>query len=537
MATEFFNEQFLVPASEEPRQKPQLKPLSDRLYSPQQLEDAIARLEASLPETRTVPAARPAAMMAQAPTSQPAAPVQKAPAKPIQPTAQTPVPVQPALAQKAAKGKRSLEEMKAQAERLRAQSQQLQIKASHLADMDAPKPAAARPAIPVPPSQPRQEIQVPRQNIVEVKSQPVPSKPRQALNESKSQPVKAVSRPVQAPAETTLDGKPIFSQTLRQKASQAHAPAANPSEPKTPMIDPSSAPAPYRKPEAKTAPASKPAIAPQIQPPSETRQTPIFRRFDRLAVEQMLTAMYPRIQLHEFLPWQMWHGPLIPDYLVRSIDPKSTRRIVVLGCRDGLLANTLALLFPEIEVVGIDSNPALIEYAQETVGRRTNIQFIHANPLEMEAIPCDRIIYDHCLAGLKSRDDFKTLVAQTTGWLHTRGDFMIKESPLKLALSPAFLKLAFERLKEAPSIEFFMRRALKDAGFSNPLTYRFQKLPFFATEVCYQYPKSLNLTGMLPRPTAKAVAEWQDWGSQSMDSVVGFLFADQKADFRPELSQ
>ncbi len=526
MATEYINEQFLAPASSnEARQQPVSNPVGDRPAPAVRLEDAIARLEASLPDEPIF--IQPAKAAAQP--------------KPSQPKAQP-----AALARPASRSRLTPEQLKAQAEQLKAMSQQLQVKAAAMLNEDAAllaeskahparptKPAlASKPQPPItqapqsPPSAESQKVSTP-EPLPAPLPEPLAKAPPQAEAPQPAEPAARVPetfKPVQKKPATLPNGKSMFERALLEKA------AIKP-QPRPVISDKAPAPAPYRKPEPAT-PVEIPELA-----DLKTSPKSIFNRFDRLAVEQMLAAMYPNVQFHDLLPSQLWQGPLIPDFMVRSINTQAIKRVVIIGCGDGRLANTLSLLFPEIEVIGIDTNQALVDRAQETVGRRTNIKFIHGNPVNMTEIPCDRIIYNHCLAGLKDRDAYKALIKKTVSWIGPNGDFMIQESPLKLALNAGFLKNAYARLREVPSIEYFVRRALKDVGFANPLTYRFQKLPFFATEVCFQYPKTLNLTGMLPRPRAHEVKEWQDWGGQSMDSVVGFLFADQKADFRPDFAR
>src|SRR5690606_29298977 len=109
------------------------------------------------------------------------------------------------------------------------------------------------------------------------------------------------------------------------------------------------------------------------------------------------------------IPWKWFNPPLIPEAVLQFANP-GLRRIVEVGCGDGLLSNTLSLLFPEVEIIGIDSNREAIAYARQTIGYRQNLKFVCANAQVLAEIPCDRIIYSHCLSRQSSLYAFKKLV-------------------------------------------------------------------------------------------------------------------------------
>lgn len=277
---------------------------------------------------------------------------------------------------------------------------------------------------------------------------------------------------------------------------------------------------------------------------------------ERLFIEKTLIQMYPRLQRHDLIPWKWFQGPLIPDFIVRNTDPY-LRRIVEIGCGDGVFSNILSLLFPDIEIIGIDTDRDKIAYARSTIGYRQNVKFICANATVLADIPCDRIIYNHCLSRLRSSYAFKKLLVKTSQWIVDEGDFIVKESPFSILNSIALLKEFFPKLRDTNDWAVMVRSLLAEIGYPNPLIYQSQGLPGMPpSEIFYRASKALILTAMLAAPGAEnpdlvtpgliaqetavqrprqAVAEWQDWGDQSNDSLVGFLFSNAQADFSREL--
>ncbi len=290
----------------------------------------------------------------------------------------------------------------------------------------------------------------------------------------------------------------------------------------------------------------------KIQPASISagQATPSIKPGERLAIERKLLQMYPRLQRHDLFPWNLVNGPLIPDFLVRNTGPY-LRRIVIFGCADGVLCNIISLLFPSIEVVGIDPSLENIAKARLTVGKRQNIKFICGNAAIMNEIPCDRVIYNHCLSRLKNTYAYRKLLVKTLNWLVAEGDFVVIESPLRLGSSFSLLHQFWTKLKTGKSLTACMRSLLAEAGYPNPLVYNYQKLPGLTSEVFYRFSKGLTLSSMLLPPeglaqtsgfmpgfeqtVATPVSEWQDLGDQSTHSVLGFLFSNSSSDFSHEL--
>jgi 2-polyprenyl-3-methyl-5-hydroxy-6-metoxy-1,4-benzoquinol methylase len=69
----------------------------------------------------------------------------------------------------------------------------------------------------------------------------------------------------------------------------------------------------------------------------------------------------------------MHYGTVMPVYLaiiryLRSIQPTKGMRLIELGCGSGRVLTYVKILFPELEVWGVDYSAAGIEYAKKTYG-------------------------------------------------------------------------------------------------------------------------------------------------------------------------
>lgn len=286
---------------------------------------------------------------------------------------------------------------------------------------------------------------------------------------------------------------------------------------------------------------------------------------ERLLITEMLRQMYPRLIQREQMPYPMFLGPIIPDFVMRHTQP-GLRRIVEIGCGDGLLSNTLSLLFPEIEIIGIDPDRDKIAQAKKTIGARNNLKFICANPVVLACIPCDRIIYSHCLSSLKNVMAFKKLIIKTSDWIVEEGDFIVKESPVQILKTSALFKTLFSSLRRNRSISSCLSQLLADTGYPQVVTHQTPALQGLLSDRFYHIPKSANLDVMklpmdtfcIPAPnqiSAKMVPSsglmrqglsietsptlhstaGQQWGDQSNDTVVEFLFANRQSNFAHEL--
>lgn len=259
-----------------------------------------------------------------------------------------------------------------------------------------------------------------------------------------------------------------------------------------------------------------------------------LRPTERLFIEKTLLRMYPRLQRQDLFPWSLFSGPLIPEFLVRHTSPR-LRRIVVIGCKDGVLCNILSLLFPDIEIVGIDASSSNIAKARATVGHRQNLKFVYGNASTMLEIPCDRIIYDCSLSQLGNGIAFKKLLAKTLRWIVDDGDFIVRETPLKLLRHPKLLQEFWPKLKEGKCLEACIQQCLGDINYPHMQTYQYRRIPKLSSEVYFRGLKNPEHYADSQIPVQESVTEWQDFGDQSTHSVLGFLFANQQHDFSREL--
>jgi SAM-dependent methyltransferase len=262
---------------------------------------------------------------------------------------------------------------------------------------------------------------------------------------------------------------------------------------------------------------------------------------ERLFIEKTLIRMYPRLQCYDLPVWNWLNGSLIPDFIVKNTHT-DTRRIVEIGCGDGVFSNILSLLFPNVEIISMDPNPHHIAYARTTVGFRQNLKFICGNAAVMSEIPCDRIIYNNRLAALGNTYAFKKLIMKTSAWLVEEGDFIVKESPLNLLRKPALLKALYPLLRRNWDMEACIRQQLADIGFFYPNVFQGKALlPGLPNEVFYQLPYQLPRQFTLPAIGAPArtetISEWHDNGDESTHSVLGFLFAEAETDFARVLAR
>ncbi|WP_373531613.1 trans-aconitate 2-methyltransferase [Vampirovibrio sp.] len=261
---------------------------------------------------------------------------------------------------------------------------------------------------------------------------------------------------------------------------------------------------------------------------------------ERSLIEQTLMQLYPRLQLYDFALWKWFNGPLIPDFLAQGA-PTDLRRIVVIGCGDGAFANLLALLMPNVEIIGIDTDSDKIADARATIGYRQNIKFINANAAVLTDIPCDRIIYNHCLSKLQNINAFKKLVLKTSQWLVDEGDFLIRESPLALLGQPALLKALFSRLRQTLDLGDAVTMLLREIGYSTASAYASKGILGLRSQLYLQVFKDVRLvpvpllTSVGIAPKAASFGEWHDVSEQSDDSLLGFLFSDARSDFSREL--
>lgn len=263
------------------------------------------------------------------------------------------------------------------------------------------------------------------------------------------------------------------------------------------------------------------------------------RKTERLLIEKTLMQMYPRLQMYDLWPWKWLHGPLIPDFLARQGD-LGLRRIVEIGCGDGAFSNLLALLLPDVEVIGIDASARHIADARATIRYRENLKFVRANATVLSDIPCDRIIYNNCLSKLESTYAFKKLILKTSQWLVDEGDFLIRETPLALLCNSTLVKELFPRFRQTGSLEASIRLLLAEIGYPAAAVHMSKGLFGLPTQLYIHIPKEyqrpIGIAPELGSPARAELKEWQDTREQSNDSLLGFLFAGAGTDFAQELA-
>ena len=260
----------------------------------------------------------------------------------------------------------------------------------------------------------------------------------------------------------------------------------------------------------------------------------VLQPTERALIEKTLLQLYPRLKHSDSLLWKLIHGPLIPDFIVKHTD-RQLRRIVEIGCGDGVLSNILSLLYPEIEIIGIDAERKHIDTARATIGHRQNLKFIHANAAILVEIPCDRIIYNQCLTTQSSLFAFKKLLMKTSQWLVDEGDLIIKESPGALLQNPSLFKELFPNWLQRRSLEACMQSILNDLGYTHCLMSKSSGLMGWPAEIYGLAARSMMLHETAIQGVNGATGEWDDWPVQSDDSLLGFLFSKTHTDFSKEL--
>jgi hypothetical protein len=80
-----------------------------------------------------------------------------------------------------------------------------------------------------------------------------------------------------------------------------------------------------------------------------------------------------------------------------------------------------------------------------------------------------------------------------------------------------------------------VRMLLCEIGYPNPMVYQSPGLLGVPSELYYRSSRQLMLTDLVGGSARRTVGEWQEeWGEQSNDSLVTFLFANAEADFTRE---
>jgi SAM-dependent methyltransferase len=242
---------------------------------------------------------------------------------------------------------------------------------------------------------------------------------------------------------------------------------------------------------------------------------------------QWLATLSAQLGFSEWSPPPGPNGILVPPSFLLSSGP-GLRRIVEIGCGNGAFTLGMAMLFPNVEIVGIDADARKIEEAQGTVGYCDNIRFVHGHAPVMDDIPCDRIVYNHCLADAGQLSRFNKMVYKTSRWLVDEGDFWVRESWPGLLARPALLRMLAPYIGKKRPIETLIAQDLSAMG--HPLGEACMGQGVFGLS-CELFVRAFPLGSSLPealpegRPQAPFPGRAVSVSEQSNDTLVDFLFS------------
>jgi len=146
-------------------------------------------------------------------------------------------------------------------------------------------------------------------------------------------------------------------------------------------------------------------------------------------------------------------GGLIPD----ELDVSSVRRVLDLGCGPGQWTGDVAFEYPEWEVVGVDINATMIEYAHAVARSqgRPNISFESmdlTHPLAFADASFD-LINARFIVGFQDTTSWPVLLAECRRVLAPGGILLLSEGERGISNSPALQRL-----------EGWLTRALYEQG-------------------------------------------------------------------------
>lgn len=249
---------------------------------------------------------------------------------------------------------------------------------------------------------------------------------------------------------------------------------------------------------------------------------------------QLAEKLCERLRFTNWLLPQWFSGSTIPAAFLEASTP-GMRRIVEIGCGEGALTHLMALLWPEVEIVGIDADGHKIEKAQQTVGHCGNIRFVQGHAHRMDEMPCDRIVYNHCLSHSANVFQFKKMIFKTSQWLVDEGDFWVKESLPGLLTRPATLQTMIPYLGNKNPLETLMAHILASMGHPLGDVHWGQGLWGLSSELFF---RSFPLGGLTPTEAQDSVTEASTPGQvgsvsgQTNDALLKILFEASEQDWR-----
>ncbi|MBX5449582.1 class I SAM-dependent methyltransferase [Thermogemmatispora sp.] len=149
-------------------------------------------------------------------------------------------------------------------------------------------------------------------------------------------------------------------------------------------------------------------------------------------------------------------GGLFPE---RDGDLSGVQTILDVACGPGGWALAVAYAYPHVTVVGIDSCPAVVEYAQAQAWSRglTNVEFIVMDALQPLDFPDDTfdLVNARFLMGMMPISAWLPLLRECRRVTRPGGSMRLLEAELCLTTSPAFEQLSA-----------YLARALWRRGYS-----------------------------------------------------------------------
>ncbi|WP_303674306.1 class I SAM-dependent methyltransferase [Vampirovibrio chlorellavorus] len=224
----------------------------------------------------------------------------------------------------------------------------------------------------------------------------------------------------------------------------------------------------------------------------------------------------------------------VPPAFVLSAPP-GLRRIVEIGCGTGAFTLAMALLFPQVEIVGIDADARKIEAARAAVGYCDNLRFVQGQAAVMDEIPCDRMVYNRCLSASGDVTRFRKTVFKTSRWLVDEGDFWVKESLPGMLAQPALWQMLASCAGTGKSIEALIAHILTSTGHALEATCVGQGLFGLPCELFSQaFPQNALMAAEVEEPAATESAPVRvvSVSEQTNDTLVGLLFEKTEQDWQ-----
>jgi SAM-dependent methyltransferase len=132
---------------------------------------------------------------------------------------------------------------------------------------------------------------------------------------------------------------------------------------------------------------------------AEKKGRPVVRDRD---LKDRVMDLYSNVSIYQqiYAKVRLWRLDI--DYYQKLLPAEGV--LIDMGCGRGILENYLALGFPRSRVMGIDNDPARIEAAQKTVGKRENISFSVEDAKTWSPPPCSGVVMTDFLHHIPRKD-------------------------------------------------------------------------------------------------------------------------------------